>query len=474
MKSFLMTGIIGLMFLSCMQQSREKRGSSTVFTGKAGEVKLIVLAPGHFHANLLQKSTIPQVSDTVSVYAMSPDDAGLNQYLSAIESFNNRTEDPTSWQEVIYTGEDFLDKMVTDKNGNVVVLAGNNQEKTEYILRAVDAGLNVLSDKPMAINREDFLLLEEAYKNAGTKDVQLYDMMTERYDMLNIIEKELINNPDFFGELKAGTPEDPAIYMESVHHFYKEVSGAPLIRPAWYYDVEQQGEGIADVTTHLIDLLFWKCFPDQPVDYTLDIGNISSTHWPTDISQQQFMQSTGESSFPDYLHKYLDNSTLRVYANGTVNFDVRNHNVGLQVMWNYQAPEGGGDTFISTLKGTKAILKTVQNKEQNFVKQLYAQKAEGVNEKEFAENIQQAVAKIQTRYPFVSVLTTSNKGEYLINIPAENREGHESHFRYVAERFFNYLVNRDMPGWEISNTLAKYYITTKAVEVATELKMNND
>lgn len=468
MKSYWLFGIIGLMLLSCMQQSREKAGNTTVFTGKAGEVKLIVLAPGHFHANLLQKSAIPQVNDSVYVYAMSPDDAGLNQYLSAIESFNSRTENSTTWQTSVYTGDDFMDKMVADQKGNVVVLAGNNKEKTEYILSAVDAGLNVLSDKPMAINQEDFYLLEEAYKNAGTKDVLLYDMMTERYDMLNIIEKELINNPDFFGELKTGTPEDPAIYMESVHHFYKEVSGAPLLRPAWYYDVEQQGEGIADVTTHLIDLLFWKCFPNQSIDYTRDIGNITSTHWPTDISQQQFTQSTGESIFPDYLQKYLDHSTLKVYANGTLNFDVRNHNVGLQVMWNYQAPEGGGDTFMSVVKGTKSILKTEQNKEQNFVKQLYAQKAEGVDEKEFAENMQKAVAKIQTMYPFVSVLPTSNSGEYLIDIPTENREGHESHFRYVAERFFTYLVNRDMPKWEISNTLAKYYITTKAVEVAND------
>ena len=474
MKSFFMTGIVGLMFLSCMQQSKEKEGNTQTFNASAGEIRLIVLAPGHFHASLLQKSAMSQVSDSVYVYAASPGDTGLKQYLSAIESFNIRTENPTAWKTVVYTGDDFLHNMITQKKGNVVVLAGNNKEKTEYILKAVDAGLNVLSDKPMAINRKDFLLLEEAYKEAESKDVQLYDMMTERYDMLNIIEKELINDPDLFGELQQGTPEDPAVYMESVHHFYKEVSGAPLIRPAWYYDVEQQGEGIADVTTHLIDLLFWKFFSKQPVDYTREIGNISSTHWPTDISQQQFMQSTGESSFPDYLHKYLDDSTLKVYANGTVNFEVRNHNVGLQVMWNYQAPEGGGDTFISTLKGTKAVLKTVQDKEQNFVKQLYAQKAESVDEKEFAENIQKAVEKIQTRYPFVSASPTSSSGEYLIHIPVENREGHDSHFRYVAERFFRYLVNCDMPGWEIANTLAKYYITTKAVEVATERKINND
>lgn len=468
MKSFFMTGIIGLMFLSCMQQSREKTSNSTVFTGKAGEVKLIVLAPGHFHANLLQKSTIDQVNDSVYVYAMSPDDAGLNQYLSAIESFNNRAENPTSWQEVIYTGDDFVDKMVTDENGNVVVLAGNNKNKTEYILRAVDAGLNVLSDKPMAINREDFLLLEAAYKEAESKDVKLYDMMTERYDMLNIIEKELINSPDLFGELQQGTPEDPAVYMESVHHFYKEVSGTPLIRPAWYYDVEQQGEGVADVTTHLIDLLFWKCFPGQSIDYTRDIGNISSTHWATEITLPQFTKSTGENAFPDYLQKYIDNAVLKVYANGTLQFDVKNRNVGLKVIWNYQAPEGSGDTFMSVVKGTKAILKTVQDKEQDFVKQLYLQQSDGLDESEFSENLQKTIKKIQTTYPFVSALPTSHKGEYLIDIPIESREGHESHFKYVAENFFNYLGTRDMPEWEVPNTLSKYYITTKAVEVANE------
>ena len=60
MRNYWLAFIIGMMFISCMQQNREKTVSSE-FTGKEGEVKLIVLAPGHFHANLLQKSSIPQV-----------------------------------------------------------------------------------------------------------------------------------------------------------------------------------------------------------------------------------------------------------------------------------------------------------------------------------------------------------------------------------------------------------------------------
>jgi len=466
MLKYFFTGVVFcFMALSCTQRTDKSTRGVDTFTGAEGEIKLVVLSPGHFHANLLQKSSMPQVNDSVLVYAAS-NDAGLQQYLASVASFNKREVEPTKWEEIVYTGNDFLEKMVSDKKGNVIVLAGNNRDKTEYILRAVEAGLNVLSDKPMAIDHKDFLLLEQAYSTADSLNVLLYDMMTERYDILNIIEKALINDIDLFGELAKGTPVDPAVTMESVHHFYKEVAGTPLIRPAWYYDVEQQGEGIADVTTHLIDLLFWKCFPDQPIDYRKDISDISATHKPTDITLEQFSKSTGETTFPDYLQKYMKGSSLKVYSNGSLLFDVKGHQVSLKVRWDYQAPKGGGDTFASTLKGTKAVLKTVQNKEQNFVKQLYVQKAEGVDEKEFTEQLQRSIGRINAKYPFVSFSPASGKGIYLINIPLENREGHESHFKYVAESFFNYLVSRDMPAWEVSNTIAKYFITTKAVEIA--------
>lgn len=467
MNKYLMAIIFCLVFVSCVRKDKQNKNHIT-FNGKDGEVKLIVLAPGHFHAGLLQKSIIPQINDSVYVYADSDDSAGLTQYLSVIESFNTRPLNPTDWKEEVYIGVDFLDKMISDKKGNVIILAGNNKEKTEYMHRAVNAGLNVLSDKPMAINQDDFYLLKEAYAHAKEKEVFLYDMMTERYDLLNIIERELINDNDFFGALQQGTQENPTVYMESVHHFYKEVSGKPLVRPAWYYDVEQQGEGIADVTTHLIDLVFWKCFPNQSIDYKKDIGSISSTHWPTDITLQQFTKSTQETVLPDYLHRYIDNAVLKVYANGTVNFNVKDHNIGLKVIWNYQAPKGGGDTFTSIIRGTKAVLRTVQSKEQNFVKQLYAQCPEGINEKEFSGNLQEAIDKLKTTYPYISFSPMSENGKFLINIPVENREGHESHFKYVAETFFEFLIDKSIPDWEISNTLAKYFITTRAVEVAKE------
>ena len=242
-----------------MQKGKEDTSSKIVFTGKNGEIELVVLDPGHFHANLLQKFPQKQVNDTVLVYA--PEGSELTQYLSSIEGYNNRSENPTNWHEVVYSGVDYLQKMIEEKKGNVVILAGNNLKKTEYISQAINAGYNVLSDKPMAINTENFELLKSAFDRARTHNVYLYDVMTERYEILNTLTRELISNKELFGELQNGTPDNPPIVMENVHHFYKEVSGNVLVRPAWFYDVEQQGEGMVDVATHLVDLINWQCFP---------------------------------------------------------------------------------------------------------------------------------------------------------------------------------------------------------------------
>ena len=87
--------------------------------------------------------------------------------------------------------------------------------------------------------------------------------MTERFEVTTILQKLLSQNADLFGHLKPGSTEEPAVTKVSVHHFSKVVSGSPLVRPAWFFDVRQQGEGIVDVTTHLVDLIQWECFPEQ-------------------------------------------------------------------------------------------------------------------------------------------------------------------------------------------------------------------
>jgi hypothetical protein len=98
------------------------------------------------------------------------------------------------------------------------------------------------------------------------------------------LKRELARIPALFGELERGSPEEPGIVKESVHYFAKTVAGAPLIRPAWFFDANQQGEAIVDVSTHLVDLILWQSFPGEPIDYrnpSDDVEVISARTWNT-------------------------------------------------------------------------------------------------------------------------------------------------------------------------------------------------
>src|SRR4030042_6350439 len=269
-----------------------------------GEVRLITLDPGHFHAALVQKIMYDQVSPVVHVYA--PEGPDVQQHLDRIASYNTRAADPTAWNEIVYKGSDFFEKMIAEKVGNVVVLSGNNKKKNEYITNSIAAGLNVLADKPMIISPEDFPTLEEAFRVAQEKGILLYDIMTERYEVTTILQKLLSQNENIFGKLVAGSKDEPAVTKVSVHHFSKVVSGSPLQRPVWFFDVEQQGEGIVDVTTHLVDLVQWECFPEQILNPS-DIVIASAKRWPTVILKEEFKGVTGFDDFPDYLQKDFKN-----------------------------------------------------------------------------------------------------------------------------------------------------------------------
>src|ERR1035438_5017585 len=155
----------------------------------SNDVRLITLDPGHFHAGLVQKFMYPQVDPVVHVYAPAGPD--LQEHLTRVEGFNARADQPTHWEQKVYTGPDFLERMLKEKAGNVVVLAGNNARKTEYIDRSIAAGFNVLADKPMAITPADFKLLQKAFAEAAKKKVLLYDIITERFEIASILQSEL-------------------------------------------------------------------------------------------------------------------------------------------------------------------------------------------------------------------------------------------------------------------------------------------
>ncbi|MDB4927130.1 putative oxidoreductase C-terminal domain-containing protein [Mucilaginibacter sp.] len=434
--------------------------SALAQTKKDDKVRLITLDPGHFHAALVQKTMLSDIEPDVYVYAPKGED--VQSHLDKINTYNHRAADPTHWNELVYTGDDFFNKMIAEKRGNVVVMAGNNQKKTEYIKRSIDAGFNVLGDKPMAIDNQHFEMLKSAFADAAKKKLVLYDIMTERYEITNALQREFAGIPEVFGQLKKGTPQHPGVEMESVHYFYKSVSGSVLSRPAWFFDVKQQGEGLQDVGVHLVDLTQWECFPDKIINYKKDIKFNGAKRWASDVTLSQFNAITKLNGFPAFLKKNVVKDTiLKVYANGTVNYQLFGTNVKLTAKWAYSAV-AGGDSQYSVLHGTKADLYVRQGATEKYIPALYI---EPLNESAAYEKLLIEKLKIiQDKYPGVELKKQAKGWEVII--PEKYKDGHEAHFGRVTEKYLDYLRKGNMPKWEVPNMIAKYYTTTTALALA--------
>ena len=90
---------------------------------------------------LTGRTNDPRRSPTPRLDVYAPLGFDLTEHLGRIAAFNDRTESPTSWRAEIHTGPDFFERMLAERPGNVVVIAGRNAKKIDYILGSVNAGL---------------------------------------------------------------------------------------------------------------------------------------------------------------------------------------------------------------------------------------------------------------------------------------------------------------------------------------------
>jgi predicted dehydrogenase len=344
------------------------------------------------------------------------------------------------------------------------VLAGNNRDKTRYILESVKAGLHVLADKPMAIDPDGLKMLEEAYRIAAEKNLLLLDIMTERFEITTMMQKEFSRHQEVFGVLDKGTPDDPSITKESVHHFSKLVNNQPLQRPPWFFDPVQQGEAIVDVTTHLVDLVQWESFPGEIIKDS-DVKMISAKSWDTGITKDQFRKVTKLDEWPDYLKPMVgEDGVLRTPANGAFTYSLRGVHAKISVLWNFEAPAGTGDTHDSLMRGTKCSLHIRQGSGQGYKPVLYIEPRADVDAATWRAALDKAAADIATRYPGVTIKDLG--GRFEVVIPDSYKAGHEAHFAQVAERFLGFLENGGIPEWEVPNTLAKYRTIMQAYQMS--------
>jgi predicted dehydrogenase len=417
-------------------------------------LRLVTLAPGHFHAALIQKEMYPNMDARVQIYA--PLDADLLTHLQRIRGFNSRKENPTSWELEIHAGDSFLDRFRKDHRGNLVVLAGKNHRKLDLMIAAIEAGCHVLADKPWIIEVEQFSKLEALLEFAQTKGLLLYDMMTERFEITSIFQRELVRNQAIFGQIQLGDKNHPAVRMKSVHYLKKEVSGLPLRRPWWFFDIYQEGEALSDVGTHLVDLVKWILFTDNPIHYREII--IHDAHrWPTILSREQFTAITGLPDFPSELHPWIEGDHFSYFCNTKIVYEIRGTFIELEVLWDYEASHSGGDKHEASFSGANSTIEIRQT--DGEAPRLFV-----IPQKQDRTSMELKLNQIigESLYPMVKILPHDTKWEVVF--PNRLRVGHEAHFGEVTRSFLGILESPNrLPQWEKSHLLAKYYLTTQGV-----------
>jgi predicted dehydrogenase len=418
------------------------------------KIGLIVVDPGHFHAALAQKEMYDNVAEQVQVYApLGPD---LVDYLTRIARFNNRAEAPTTWELEIHAGRYPAWRMAREKPGDAAIIANRNSGKLGAIAAAVGAGIHVLADKPMIIYREELPALAEVLESAVAKGVVVLDMMGGRAEITRSLTRRLHADPEIFGEQIAGSPTEPGVTMTSVHHLMKVVSGVPNLRPPWYFDVRQQGDALADIGTHLVDRVHTTLFPGEALDRRRDIDIGAVKRSPTMMDLAQFRQVTGTMDWPEYLGDAVAGGTLAYQCNVNLGYAVRGVHVGLDMVWNWLEPLGGGDIHTEIWRGTRARIELRHGPDHGWRPELYVV----------------PLADIETALKRrIANLTETHKGlglekdgaEWRIVVPDALRIGHDAHFRELTKGFLSHVENpASLPAETNANLLAKYFVCTAA------------
>lgn len=427
------------------------------------DIRFMTLDPGHFHAALVHGEMYPDVAARVDIFA--PVGADVVAHLHRLAAFNRRAERPTAWTWEVHAGPDGLDRMLRERPGTVVVLSGRNRAKIDQIVAAVGGGLHVLADKPWILRSEDLPKLEAALNKADASGLVAYDIMTERFEATHALQRALVNDEATFGRIQPGRPGAPAVYMESVHYLKKMVAGAPNIRPPWFFNTADQGEGLNDVGTHLVDLVQWTLFPNQAIDASADIRILDARRWPTWIAESDFRAVTGGAPFPADLADRIVDGRLEYHCNTLVSYTLRGVHTTLNVIWDWEPTDTPGDTHFASYQGTRSRIDVRQTAADRFRPELYIVPADPATRGQVRAAAEAKIASLQQEFPGTGVEDAG--GEIRISIPEALRVGHEAHFGQVTKRFLEYLRDRSaLSVWERPNMMAKYYVTTHGTELS--------
>jgi predicted dehydrogenase len=418
---------------------------------------ILILNPGHFHAALVLRESHPALSRDIYVYSEQGPD--LDRFLEMVDAFINRKNNPIEWRIHVYTGPDHLEKLIEAKKGDIVVMAGKNHTKMEQIERLNRAGFSVLADKPWVVSAETLPLLQAALEAQRPLSI---DIMTERFEITTLLQKDFLAEEEVFGTARVDQDGSPTVFKESIHHLYKIVNDQPLVRPPWHFDINVQGEGIVDVTAHLVDMTHWMLFPGAAIDFQQDVELLEARRWSTLIPLDKFSKITQLDHFPNSIQNDVKADGLHYFCNGELIYRVKEIPVHMRVIWNLEISEGGGDMHASIIKGTRSDLMIRQLPESGFKVELLIIPRKDPARVQAAA--QRCLQRWSQKYPGLSLSREEEK--ILIDIPDALRTTHEEHFCQVRDMYLEYLAQGACPPETRAGLASKYTLLAEARKLA--------
>jgi predicted dehydrogenase len=420
--------------------------------------RLMFLEPGHFHAALTLRERHPLVADEVVVYVREgPEDAGggreVVEFLDLLEAFNRRPQRPTRWRPVVRAGPEPLTRLLDERPGDAVILAGRNDRKMALARRLHDGGLHVLADKPWITGASALLDVRHVLSGGA----RIVEMMTGRHAATSSVAERLVREPAIFGGFDTGGDEPP-IRLASVHHLEKSVNGAPLRRPPWFFDVRVQGDGLADIPTHLVDQA-QRLVGAHGAGTDRQAELLTARRWSTPVPRELFTRVTGLADFPADLRADVENDVLAYAGNAELSFRLRGVDVHLTTRWDLTEPAGGGDAHSATVTGTDARLRVEQGPDTAFQRRLVVEPRG--NGSRLGAALQRALTAWQPDYPGLAAVAAPEGFE--IEIPAGPGTGHEGQFPLVLDEFLRTIDGGRWPDERAADTLAKYELLARAL-----------
>ena len=203
----------------------------------AKKIKAVLVGTGSRGINSWGKELIESYSDYVEMVGLCDSNAKRVEVAKSILDTNAKTYHAAEFKE-----------MIRDQKPDVVIVTTTDCFHVDYIVKAMELGCNVVSEKPIATEADQCQRIIDAEKRTGKKT---YVGFNVRY-MNESMEMKRIISSDELGKIIA---VDYHEYLDTQH-------GASYFR-RWHGKIKYSGSLLVHKSSHHFDLINWL-LDDEP------------------------------------------------------------------------------------------------------------------------------------------------------------------------------------------------------------------